>query len=159
MDHEPWSMVQDRITERNNMTKAKTLNTEFLPGGSRRQELDNAVAYLRKPVATHHEFCLPYLKLTETEYLEALNKELTASEELMELKQISTEERKNRFSGESIMLTPAEAKIHDEIFYYEYLATLEDKKVGVDGHSKLWDKVRKGLITLDSTMLRLTWFC
>jgi hypothetical protein len=63
----------------------------------------------------------------------------------MELKQISTEERKNRFSGESIMLTPAEAKIHDEIFYYEYLATLEDKKVGVDGHSKLWDTVRKGL--------------
>jgi hypothetical protein len=56
-----------------------------------------------------------------------------------------TEERKNRFTGESIMLTPAEAKIHDEIFYYEYLATLEDKKVGVDGHSKLWDKVRKGI--------------
>jgi hypothetical protein len=54
-------------------------------------------------------------------------------------------EIKNRFSGESIMLTPAEAKIHDEIFYYEYLATLEDKKVGVDGHSKLWDKVRKGI--------------
>ena len=65
--------------------------------------------------------------------------------EYMKLKQISTEERKNRFSGESIVLTPAEAKIHDEIFYYEYLATLEDKKVGVDGHSKLWDKVRKGI--------------
>jgi hypothetical protein len=31
------------------------------------------------------------------------------------------------------------------IFYYEYLATLEDKKVGFDGHSKLWDKVRKGI--------------
>jgi hypothetical protein len=28
-----------------------------------------------------------------------------------------TEERKNRFSGESIMLTPAEANIHDRIFY------------------------------------------
>ena len=27
-----------------------------------------------------------------------------------------TEERKNRFSGESIMLTKEEAKIHDKIF-------------------------------------------
>ena len=51
-----------------------------------------------------------------------------------------THERQNRFSGESIMLTKTEAKIHDSIFYYEYLATLEDKKVGFDGHSKLWDK-------------------
>jgi hypothetical protein len=56
-----------------------------------------------------------------------------------------THERQNRFSGESIMLTREEAKIHDSIFYYEYLATLEDKKVGFDGHSKLWDKVRKGI--------------
>jgi hypothetical protein len=71
--------------------------------------------------------------------------DLINRKEYMKLKQISTEERKNRFSGESIVLTPAEAKIHDEIFYYEYLATLEDKKVGVDGHSKLWDKVRKGI--------------
>ena len=57
----------------------------------------------------------------------------------------ATEARENRFSGESILLTKHEAKIHDEIFYYEYLATLEDKKVGFDGHSKLWDKVRKGI--------------
>jgi hypothetical protein len=35
--------------------------------------------------------------------------------------------------------------VHDGIFYYEYLATLEDKKVGIDGYSKLWDKVRKGI--------------
>jgi hypothetical protein len=27
------------------------------------------------------------------------------------------------------MLTPAEAKIHDEIFYYEYLATLESVRL------------------------------
>ena len=27
-----------------------------------------------------------------------------------------TEERKNRFNGESIMLSKAEAKLHDEIF-------------------------------------------
>ena len=56
-----------------------------------------------------------------------------------------THERQNRFSGESIMLTRTEAQVHDSIFYYEYLATLEDKKVGIDGHSKLWDKVRKGI--------------
>ena len=38
-----------------------------------------------------------------------------------------------------------EAKKHDAIFYYEWLASLEDKKVGIDGYSKLWDKVRKGI--------------
>ena len=60
------------------MTKAKTLKPEFLPGGARRQELlDNAVDYLRKPGQTQnikHEFCIKYLEMTETEYLEALNK-------------------------------------------------------------------------------------
>ena len=60
------------------MTKAKTLKPEFLPGGARRQELlENAVDYLRKPgqvQSVKHEFCLKYLKMTETEYLEALNK-------------------------------------------------------------------------------------
>jgi hypothetical protein len=33
-----------------------------------------------------------------------------------------THERQNRFSGESIWLTKEEAKIHDSIFYYEYLS-------------------------------------
>ena len=56
-----------------------------------------------------------------------------------------THERQNRFSGESIFLTKTEAQEHDKIFYYEYLATLEDKKVGIDGYSKLWEKVRKGI--------------
>ena len=37
-----------------------------------------------------------------------------------------TETRENRFSGESIQLTKKEADIHDSIFYYEYLASLED---------------------------------
>ena len=55
-----------------------------------------------------------------------------------------THERQNRFSGESIMLTREEAKIHDSIFYYEYSATLEDKKLGWGG-SKLWDKVRENI--------------
>jgi hypothetical protein len=81
MDHEPWSMVQDRITERNNMN-------------------------------------------TQTKQDER------------------TEERKNRFTGESIMLTPAEAIKHDRIFLNELAATLEDKQAGFDGFSKLWDKVR-----------------
>ena len=53
-----------------------------------------------------------------------------------------TEERKNRFNGESIMLTKEEAKIHDRLFMNELAATLEDKAAGFDGASKLWDKVR-----------------
>ena len=53
-----------------------------------------------------------------------------------------TEERKNRFNGESVMLTKEEAKIHDRLFINELAATLEDKAAGYDGASKLWDKVR-----------------
>ena len=52
--------------------------------------------------------------------------------------------RRNRFNGESVELTPEEAKKHDDIFYYEALATLEDEKLGT-GASKLWDKVRANL--------------
>jgi len=52
-----------------------------------------------------------------------------------------TEERKNRFTGESIMLTKEEAIKHDRIFINELAATLEDKELGY-GASKLWDKVR-----------------
>ncbi len=44
-----------------------------------------------------------------------------------------TEERKNRFNGESIMLTKEEAKIHDRLFINELAATLEDKAAGYDG--------------------------
>ena len=60
------------------MKKPKTLKAEYLPGGSKRQELlEHAVDYLRKPgqlQGDKHHFCLTYLKMTETEYLEALNK-------------------------------------------------------------------------------------
>ena len=56
-----------------------------------------------------------------------------------------TEERKNRFNGESVMLTKEEAVIHDRLFINELAATLEDKAAGVDGTSKLWDKVRKDI--------------
>ena len=55
-----------------------------------------------------------------------------------------TEERKNRFNGESIMLTKMESIIHDRIFINELEATLEDKQLGY-GASKLWDKVRKDI--------------
>ena len=55
--------------------------------------------------------------------------------------------RRNRFSGESIELTPEEAKKHDEIFYHEALATLEDKELG-EGMSKHWQEMRD----------RLDWF-
>ena len=55
-----------------------------------------------------------------------------------------TEERKNRFSGQSYMLTKEEAIRHDRIFMNELGATLEDKELGY-GASKLWDKVRKDL--------------
>ena len=55
-----------------------------------------------------------------------------------------TEERKNRFTGESIMLTKEEATKHDAIFINELAATIEDKTLGYGG-SKLWDKVRANL--------------
>jgi len=55
-----------------------------------------------------------------------------------------TEERKNRFSGQSYMLTKEEAIRHDRIFMNELGATLEDKELGYGG-SKLWDKVRADL--------------
>ncbi len=54
-----------------------------------------------------------------------------------------TEERKNRFNGESIMLTKQEARIHDELFLCEIMATLEDKQAGFDGASKHWKTMRK----------------
>ena len=52
--------------------------------------------------------------------------------------------RRNRFNGETIELTPEECKKHDDIFYYEALATLEDQAVGTGG-SPLWNKVRSNL--------------
>jgi hypothetical protein len=57
----------------------KTMKKEYLPGGSKRQHiLDKAVEYLKAPIAQtqadRHHFCLEQLMMTETEYLEALNK-------------------------------------------------------------------------------------
>ena len=56
-----------------------------------------------------------------------------------------TEERRNRFNGESIMLTKEEAKKHDAIFINELAATLEDKERDDVGISKLWELVRRDL--------------
>ena len=56
-----------------------------------------------------------------------------------------TEERKNRFTGESIMLTKEEANKHDAIFINELAATLEDKERDDVGISKLWELVRRDL--------------
>ena len=56
-----------------------------------------------------------------------------------------TEERRNRFTGQSIMLTPEEANKHDAIFINELQATLEDKERDDVGISKLWELVRRDL--------------
>ena len=55
-----------------------------------------------------------------------------------------TEERSNRFNGESIMLTKEEARRHDCIFLAEIMATLEDKTKG-EGESKHWQIMRDHL--------------
>jgi hypothetical protein len=76
MDHVAWSMVQDLINRKEYMRK-KIIKDEFLPGGERRQELLNQVPeYLKAPgiQANKHVFCIEVLRMTETEYLEALNK-------------------------------------------------------------------------------------
>ena len=57
--------------------KLPTIKAEYLPGGAKRQELlDQVPNYLKTPglQANKHMFCIDVLKLTETEYLEALNK-------------------------------------------------------------------------------------
>ena len=57
-----------------------------------------------------------------------------------ETKTERTEKRLNRFNGE--MLTPTEARIHDEIFMHELMAvTVEDKTLGT-GASKHWQHMK-----------------
>ena len=60
---------------------------------------------------------------------------------------MTKEIRRNRFKGESVELTAAEADKHDKIFYHEAMATLEVQKLGT-GASEHWKKMRK----------LLTWF-
>ena len=55
----------------------KKIKAEYLPGGAKRQELlDKVPEYLKTPglQSNKHMFCIDILKMTETEYLEALNK-------------------------------------------------------------------------------------
>jgi hypothetical protein len=76
----------------------KTIKAEYLPGGAKRQELlDQVPEYLLKPGAdqgTKHMFCIEMLKLTETEYLEALKQshKRWSSGGFMELKANTTEQ-------------------------------------------------------------------
>ena len=56
-----------------------------------------------------------------------------------------TEERKNRFTGQSYMLTKEEANKHDAIFINELAATMEDKERDDVGISKNWELVRRDL--------------
>ena len=66
-------------------------------------------------------------------------------EDYKETMQERTEERRNRFTGQSIMLTKEEANKHDAIFINELAATLEDKERDDVGISKLWELVRRDL--------------
>ena len=56
-----------------------------------------------------------------------------------------TEERRNRFTGQSFMLTPEEANKHDAIFVNDLQATIEDKERNDTGISKFWEFVRRDL--------------
>ena len=82
---------------------------------------------------------------TNTKQATTKDMENLLDEDYKETMQGRTEERKNRFNGQSFMLTKEEANKHDSIFINELAATLEDKTAGVDGTSKLWDKVRADL--------------
>ncbi len=82
---------------------------------------------------------------TDTKQATTKDVENLLNEDYKETMQGKTEERKNRFNGESFMLTKEEAIKHDRIFINELGATIEDKEAGIDGTSKLWEKVRKDL--------------
>ena len=79
MDHASWSMVQTFINRKEYMNK-KTLKAEYQEGGSKRHEiLEKAVRYisdtrLSATQGDRHYFLVNQLGLTETEYLECLNK-------------------------------------------------------------------------------------
>jgi len=68
------------------MDLSRELKEEYQPGGSQRQFiLDQAVKYIRDVPglqAAKHHFCINNLMMTETEYLEALNKATNGAVEL-----------------------------------------------------------------------------
>ena len=86
------------------------------------------------------------IKDMETNTKQATTKDMEnlLDEDYKETMQGRTEERRNRFNGESIMLTKEESRIHDELFMCELMATIEDKTVG-HGASKHWQTMREHL--------------
>ena len=58
---------------------------------------------------------------------------------------VRTEERKNRFTGQSIKLTKEEANKYDAIIRNELEATIEDEERDDVGISQYWDFVRRDL--------------
>ena len=67
--------IKSHNNRKENMNKK--IKPEYLPGGKKRKELlDQVPKYLQTSglQADKHMFCIEVLKLTETEYLEALNK-------------------------------------------------------------------------------------
>ena len=86
---------------------------------------------------------IPDMK-TNTKQATTRDIENLLNEDYKETMQGRTEERKNRFTGESIMLTKQEASKYDAIFLCEIMATLEDKTLGT-GASKHWETMRKHL--------------
>ena len=82
--------------------------------------------------------------MTKTNTKQATTKDIEnlLDEDYKETMQGRTEERRNRFNGESVMLTKEEASRHDAIFLAEIMATVEDKQLGT-GASKHWDTMRK----------------
>jgi len=81
---------------------------------------------------------------TNTKQATTKDMENLLDEDYKETMQGRTEERKNRFNGESIMLTKEEASRHDALFLCEIMATIEDKTLGT-GASKHWETMRKHL--------------
>jgi len=82
MDHVAWSVVQDLNNRKEQISKqsAKKLKPEYQAGGPKRQViLDKAVQYisdtrLSATQGDRHYFLVNQLGLSETEYLECLNK-------------------------------------------------------------------------------------
>ena len=66
-------------------------------------------------------------------------------------------ERKNRFNGQSVMLTAEEARRHDNIFINELAATLEDQGCRDRGLVTNWKAVMEDLDWFMSTMPKLIW--
>ena len=48
-----------------------------------------------------------------------------------------TEERRNRFNGETIELTKEEADLHDQVFYHEALEQWDKMQKCIDKFSRL----------------------